>query len=131
MKTLIEKVAAKYSSFCRTVHVVSQTTISKHALSIMLVAGIGLVAAGGTGLALAQTGDFDDSKIVDVADIILGTLVEGSFGALIMIIAGLIAIISAAMGAYRAAMAALVVAVGAFILRSFVNIFFSNVLPSS
>jgi len=51
-------------------------------------------------------------------------LVEGNLGALIMISAGIAAIISAAFGAYRAAIGLLVVAVGAFILRSMVDIFF-------
>jgi len=51
-------------------------------------------------------------------------LIEGNLGALIMITAGIAAIISAAFGAYRAAIGLLVVAVGAFILRSLVDIFF-------
>lgn len=68
-------------------------------------------------------GAFDDSKIVE-ADQRLLELIEGSLGALIMIVAGLVAIIAAAMGTYRTAMAALVVAIGAFILRSLVTLFF-------
>ncbi len=121
MKTLITKVAAKYSSLSQKAHFAISAVASKNAASIMLVFGITLVAVGSSNLALAQV---DTTRITDVAEIILGSLIEGSFGALIMIVAGLVAIIAAAMGAYRAAMAALVVAVGAFILRSFVNIFF-------
>lgn len=52
-------------------------------------------------------------------------LIEGNLGALIMTIAGLLAIISAALGAFRAALSLLIVAVGAFILRSLVDIFFN------
>lgn len=126
MKKLIEKVSAKYSTICGKIHVVASATAIKHAATFMLLAGIGLIAAGVTDVALAQ-GDIDDSGIVRVIQILLGDLVEGSFGALIMIVAGLVAIIAAAMGAYRAAMAALVVAVGAFILRAFVTAFFPSV----
>lgn len=53
-------------------------------------------------------------------------LIEGAFGALIMVVAGLGAIAAASMGAYRAAVGMLVVAVGAFILRSLVSLFFGS-----
>lgn len=53
-------------------------------------------------------------------------LIEGAFGALIMVVAGLGAIVAAAMGAYRAAVGMLVVAVGAFILRALVSLFFGT-----
>lgn len=52
-------------------------------------------------------------------------LIEGNAGALVMVLAGIAALISAAFGAYRAAISLLVVAVGAFILRSLVEIFFN------
>lgn len=59
-----------------------------------------------------------------VSLLLLEELIEGPFGALVMIVAGLVAIVSAAMGAYRAAMSCLIVAIGAFTLRTFVEIFF-------
>ena len=126
MKKLIKKVSAKYSTICGKIHVVASATATKHAATFMLLAGIGLIGAGVTSVALAQ-GDIQNEGIERVIQILLGDLVEGSFGALIMIVAGLVAIIAAAMGAYRAAMAALVVAVGAFILRAFVSAFFPDV----
>jgi hypothetical protein len=52
--------------------------------------------------------------------------IEGSFGALIMVGAGLGAIIAGAFGAYKAAISMLVVAVGAFILRALVSLFFGT-----
>jgi len=125
MKTIIAKAAAKYSSICQNAHAVVSTAVSKHAMSLMLVAGFGLIISGSAPLVLAQGGE---DKIGEAADIILTQLIEGAFGALIMIVAGLVAIIAAAMGAYRAAMAALVVAVGAFVLRAFVEIFFPGVV---
>ena len=65
-----------------------------------------------------------DERIFEVSNRLF-ELIEGNFGSLIMIAAGLGAIISAAFGAYRAAVGMLVVAVGAFILRSLVVIFFT------
>lgn len=52
--------------------------------------------------------------------------VEGSFGALVMTVAGIGAIVAAAMGAYKAAVAIIIVAIGAFILRALVSLFFGT-----
>ena len=51
---------------------------------------------------------------------------EGSFGALVMVSAGLGSLISSAFGQYRMALSLLVVAVGSFILRSLVTTFFND-----
>ncbi|MFN8392807.1 MAG: hypothetical protein U0136_21115 [Bdellovibrionota bacterium] len=69
--------------------------------------------------------DFDPRKI-DCSVDGLFKLIEGSFGAMLTVTAGLGAIISAAMGAYRAAVSMLVVAVGSFILRALVSLFFGT-----
>jgi hypothetical protein len=57
-------------------------------------------------------------------------LIEGAFGALIMVAAGLGAIVAAVLGAYRMAFALLFIAVGAFILRSLVSLFFGTNYPA-
>jgi hypothetical protein len=62
----------------------------------------------------------------DMAINALFTYLEGSFGALIMVMSGIFAIVSAAFGNYRAAFGLFVVAVGAFVLRSFVGTFFND-----
>ena len=67
----------------------------------------------------------DDSLIRNAVGNLL-RLLEGAFGALIMVVAGVLAIIAAAMGSYRAAMGMLVVALGAFILRALVSLFFGS-----
>ena len=67
-----------------------------------------------------------DPILIDGAVGSLFELIEGSFGALVMVVAGLGAIIAAAMGAYRASLGMLVVAVGSFILRSLVSLFFGR-----
>jgi len=92
---------------------------------IMLWFGLNLHAQaqmGGTG---SLTTTYNDDRIVMAINAIL-TYIEGAFGALIMIAAGLMAIISAAMGQYKASLGLLVVAVGAFILRSLVGTFFND-----
>jgi len=52
--------------------------------------------------------------------------IEGSFGALVMVGAGLGAILAGAFGAYKAAISLLFVALGAFILRALVSLFFGG-----
>jgi len=52
--------------------------------------------------------------------------IEGSFGALIMISAGIGAIVAGAFCAYKAAISLLFVALGAFILRALVSLFFGG-----
>ncbi len=69
--------------------------------------------------------DYDDTLNRFAAGNLL-MFIEGSFGALIMITAGLGAIIAGAFGAYKAAISLLFVAVGAFILRALVSLFFGT-----
>ena len=69
-------------------------------------------------------GTLGDDRIAEMTSRLF-ELIEGNAGALVMVLAGIAALISAAFGAYRAAVSLLVVAVGAFILRSLVEIFFN------
>ena len=69
--------------------------------------------------------ELDDSLIRNAVGNLF-RLIEGAFGALIMVVAGLMAIIAAAMGSYRTALSMLIVALGAFILRSLVSLFFGT-----
>ncbi len=78
----------------------------------------------GPGLGVAA-GDFRIAEFTER----MFSLIEGNLGAMIMVVAGLAAIVSAAFGAFRAAVSLLVVAVGAFILRSLVEIFFNYQPP--
>ena len=106
----------------------------RHANALMLVLGIVLLTGGLIDLSYAQgggpTGSFSEAAYED--DLVrnsvgnLFKLVEGAFGALVMVVSGLGAIVAAAMGAYRAALGMLVVAVGAFILRALVSLFFGS-----
>lgn len=50
-------------------------------------------------------------------------LVEGAFGALVAAVAGVAAILAAALGGFKMAWSLVVVSIGAFILRSWIQLF--------
>ncbi|RME57307.1 MAG: hypothetical protein D6780_08665 [Candidatus Dadabacteria bacterium] len=96
--------------------------------SLLFTVGVALLIFGLISLSFSQLEPsvitYNDDRIVNAVSTILGYL-EGAFGALVMVLAGVSAIISAAFGQYRAALSLLVVAIGAFILRSLVYTFFN------
>ena len=102
---------------------------SDHQLQLcLLIVGVVLIVAGLTFDADAQFGlttRYNDVRISNAVNAVL-TYLEGTFGALVMVAAGVGAILSSAFGQYRAALGLLVVAVGAFILRSLVSTFFND-----
>ena len=105
--------------------------LAKHRKTIIVLATIILII-GIADLSYAQ----DYGRLVDPPDYenqegLIGAAVgallrfiEGHFGALIMVVAGIGAILAASMGAYRASLGMMVVAVGSFILRALVALFF-------
>ena len=123
---LMKELYAGFVDACIRVEVV----IHRQCGVVMFAAGFALLLSGLGEVANAQPETFHeasywDPPIRNAVGNLLG-FVEGSFGALIMVVAGLGAIVSAAMGAYRGAVAMLVVAIGAFILRSLVSLFFGT-----
>ena len=124
MKAIAIKAYESYSSLCSSIHTKTMSFINSHASKILLVMGICLLTAGLT--QVAHAADWDSEILGALGKVF--SIIEGSFGALIMVVAGLAAIIAAAMGAYKASLGCLVVAVGAFILRSMVKLFFSDVV---
>jgi hypothetical protein len=104
---------------------------SRKQVQFMLFAmGVTLLVAGTVSGAIAQVGDpaeikYNDARLADSVNAIL-TYLEGTFGALIMVCAGLGAIMSSAFGQYKAALGCLIIAVGSFILRSFLGTFFND-----
>lgn len=127
MNTLSKKMVAFYQATCRKLYVTSKMFGEEYAQMLLFVLGVALLIGGLHGVAYA--GEFGSSEFeqarISAAVCLFFRLIEGSFGALVMVVAGLAAIIAAAMGAYRAAMGMLVVAVGAFILRALVSLFFN------
>jgi len=85
---------------------------------------------GGPGVAGGSSGSFGglgnggyNEQINAAACTLLG-IPMGSFGALVMIFAGIIAIVSGAMGAYKMALSTIVVGAGSWILFPIVQMFF-------
>jgi hypothetical protein len=74
---------------------------------------------------VGQVGCIEGEDRLHDAVVLLLTHLEGNFGALVMITAGIGAVISSAVGQYRAALGLLVVAIGSFILRTLIDIFFN------
>ena len=94
--------------------------------------GIGLLSFGLADGALAADGfdtglepEVNQERIAQAVKMLF-TMLEGAFGALVCVGAGLGAILSAAFGQYKAALGCLVVAVGSFILRALVMTFFNT-----
>lgn len=130
MKNQMYRLGAVYQMTCAKMSLLAE----RYANALLMVFGCALLVGGLTELTIAQgqgpTGSFSEAGFED--DLIrnsvanLFKLIEGAFGALVMVVSGLGAIIAAAMGAYRAAVGMLVVAVGAFILRALVSLFFGT-----
>lgn len=122
--------AGKSASALTRLYVKAGDFIVNNANSMLLVVGVVLLTGGVVELSHAQTASFSEAayndELVRNAVAALFELIEGAFGALIMVVAGLGAIVAAAMGAYRLAVSMLVVAVGAFILRALVSLFFGE-----
>ena len=94
----------------------------RNANTLLFWFGVLLVGLGTTNLAHAQS----NNVLYYEACIRLLGLVEGPFGALVTVAAGVGAIISSAVGGFKTAWTLVVVAVGAFILRAYVSLFFGG-----
>ncbi len=125
---MIKKVNAAYVSTCRHLSAMFVAPSRSQGQAMLFLFGIALLYFGLTDESFARAGgqiQYNDVRVTNAINAVL-TYIEGSFGALVMISAGLGAIISSAFGQYRAALGLLVVAVGAFILRSLVSTFFND-----
>ena len=125
----------KISSRLLKAYVGFENYLSKHLNTMMVVLGAAILLTGLNQLSHAGTvtsfseANYDASLVRGAVGNIF-RLIEGPFGALVMVVAGLGAIVSAAMGAYRGALALVVVAIGAFILRALVSLFFGTTFSS-
>ena len=122
------------SSYCDTLSARFFICLEQHQVAFLFVIGLMLLTAGILDFSYSQStgptgshsqAQFDDELIRNAVGNLF-RLIEGAFGALIMVVAGLGAIIAAAIGAYRAAISLVVVAVGSFILRALVSLFFGT-----
>lgn len=131
-KKIISKIQANYTAIGQAVGAVKVARSSAHLQFALVALGMAtlMIGAESNALAIGQSDLLDHNANyqtgqIDEAIKVIFTMLEGSFGALIAVGAGIMAVISSAFGQYRAALGCLIVAVGAFILRSFVFTWFN------
>ena len=112
----------KINAVCSRVYVCVSSALHNRGDAVLGLVGVCVLVSGLSAFSHAQT-QFDDNQI-QCALVQLYTLMNGAFGALIMVVAGIGAIIASAFGAYKSGMSMLVVALGSFILQSLVSLFF-------
>ncbi len=132
-RATLKKINRAYTALGQYSHAALAAPTKAQGQAMLFLLGVGILCVGLSGGVIAQEGALDtddlgaynDSRIAEAVNRIFQYL-EGAFGALVMVAAGLGAILAAAFGQYRAALGLLVVAVGAFILRSLVATFFND-----
>ncbi|MDR2337418.1 MAG: hypothetical protein LBE20_02070 [Deltaproteobacteria bacterium] len=90
-------------------------------LSLFLI-GIVFLIFGLTSLSIAE----DATVIIQKQLCKILELLEGAFGALVLVVAGLAAVVTAAMGAYKMAMSCVVIACGSYLVQAFMILFFGD-----
>lgn len=127
LKGSFEMVTKSFENACRYIYGLVTAPSRAQGQMMLFALGLSVLAFGLMGNAFAQgagLGDYNDERLENALSLLF-TYLEGAFGALVMVAAGIGAIMSAAFGQYRAALGMLVVAVGAFILRSILDTFFN------
>ncbi len=135
-RELLKKLKGSYIAFGQTLGAAFTAPSASQIQIALFVFGVALLSfglngnleaqfGGGVGGGRVHTIDYNDVRLGQSINAVL-TYIEGTFGAMVMVAAGIGAILSSAFGQYRAALGLLVVAVGAFILRSLVGTFFND-----
>jgi hypothetical protein len=127
MRTCKELVVSSYRHLTAFIGASVHAPTNRQIQCLFLLTGLILIA-GGTiegAQAYSPQARYNDDRIAESVDLIL-TYINGTFGALIMVSAGIAAILASAFGQYRAALGLLVVAVGSFILRSLISTWFND-----
>lgn len=130
LKMSIKQIKDHYILLCQKAGAMFNAPTKAQVQFMLFGFGVVLLTIGLAGGAFAQGGakhtiHYNDERLSQSINAIL-TYIEGTFGAMVMVAAGIGAILSSAFGQYRAALGLLVVAVGAFILRSLVGTFFND-----
>lgn len=124
----VSKIKNGYLNVCQKIGAAKIAPSHSQSQALLFATGVALLAIGSADMSMAQNyeavGAYNDDRLAEAVDMIF-TYLEGTFGALVMVVAGLGAIMSAAFGQYKSALGCLVVAVGAFILRSIMSTFFN------
>lgn len=110
------------------IYKVYQICVYKYPNLCCFILGISLLMYGLTHLSFADTpaDGSEAAEIIKKQMCKIMVLLEGPFGALICVVAGLAACVTAAMGAYKMAMACVVIACGVFVTESFTRLFFGD-----
>ena len=126
---MLQKIKKAYKTAGQLVGAATSAPTRLQGLAMCFVIGAAIILVGTQSSALATYDPYEVNYNDNRIDTVINALfiyLEGSFGALIMVAAGVGAIISSAFGQYKAALGLLVVAVGAFVLRSLVGTFFND-----
>jgi hypothetical protein len=104
----------------------------------LLAVGVGIIAFGIMDDATAQMSSgaaitYTDDRVVNSVNVVM-TYIEGSFGALLMVVAGMAAIVTTALAKYKSSKKLLAlafvffaIAVGLFLGRAVIGTFFNDV----
>ena len=136
VNSLINKARSQYLAIGQKVGAMKVAPSNEGIQGTLFVVGVVLLTTGLANGAFARGSGFgvsldshdityNDDHIAQAVIAVL-TMIEGSFGALVMVGSGIAAILSSAFGQYRAALGCLVVAVGSFILRNIMSTFFNT-----
>ena len=126
--TFLNGLGSRYNNFATEIYCSTKNFLSENGNLCLFIMGSLLLVAGLGSLQVASASGWNAGMIQAIRGVF--NWLDGGFGALIMVGAGLLAIVTAAMGAYKAAMACLVVAAGTFILRAFARLFFNDIMNS-
>lgn len=85
----------------------------------------GLGGTGGFGGGVGMGGGNFNAQSYNLACLVL-SIPQGSFGALLMVVSGLMAVIGAALGMYKLALSTLVVGIGSWLIQPIVSLFFGG-----
>ena len=123
----LTRTANMFGKFGSTVVAKTNEAVTRFALAhgekVLYAAGAALFMAGIESTAHAQS--YDNQVLDQVCKVL--TMSQGTFGALIMSVAGLVAVVGAATGAYRTAMNAIAVGAGAWLVRPVIMLFFGDI----
>ncbi len=129
---MISKLKKRYFDFCVNCKLRRDSFYRGYSSFIMCLLGVGLLIYGFSDFSIASGAatvkkpiEYDDFYIKR-AVCTLYAFIEGSFGALLAVVAGIGAIVSSAFGGYKSAISFIVVSCGSFILRALVSLFFGT-----
>ena len=112
------------NSFMTRLYCECVASVYRYANAMLFIFGVILITSSLTNLAVASNGQAMDIIKEQLCNIM--ELLEGPFGALMAIVAGLAAVVAASMGGYKLAVSCLVIACGSYIVRSLVLLFFGD-----